>query len=123
MLKGWAMEMCLGMLNEADAMTDRAKAKRLRDWALKSMSAQRINAMIELAKGLPGVSVNIDTFDTYPSYLNLSNLTVDLRTLETHEHRREDYLTKLIEIKYDPDTRSARAGSNSCERSQAAPTR
>jgi putative DNA primase/helicase len=52
--------------------------------------------------------VSIDIFDTHPNYLNLLNCTVDLKTLETHDHRREDFLTKLIKIKYDPDAKCPR---------------
>src|SRR5262249_87054 len=38
-----------------------------------------------------------------PFLLNVLNGTIDLRTGKLREHRREDHLTKLAPVKYDPD--------------------
>ena len=42
-------------------------------------------------------------FDQPPWLLNVLNGTVDLHTGILHEHRREDLLTKLAPVVYDPD--------------------
>lgn len=43
--------------------------------------------------------------DSHPDYFNCSNGTVDLRTGELMQHRREDYLTKITEVPYSPGAR------------------
>ncbi|MDA2929769.1 phage/plasmid primase, P4 family, partial [Acidobacteria bacterium AH-259-O06] len=40
--------------------------------------------------------------DSHPFLLNCRNGTLDLKTGELREHRREDYLTKLVHFEYNP---------------------
>jgi putative DNA primase/helicase len=58
--------------------------------------------MIELAKSEPGIPVRPRELDADPWVLNLSNGTLDLQTGQLREHRREDLLTKLAPVAYDP---------------------
>jgi putative DNA primase/helicase len=59
--------------------------------------------MIALAKSEPGIPVTPQQLDADPWVLNLSNGTLDLHTGQLREHRREDLLTKLAPIAYDPE--------------------
>jgi putative DNA primase/helicase len=79
--------------------TDRAKKKL--DWALKSESAARIMASVELTKC--EVPITPDEFDTDPFLLNCPNGTVDLRTGQLRPHRRADYITQLCPTPYYPN--------------------
>ena len=63
------------------------------------------NAMIELAQTIRGIPVTAEQLDADPWSLNCPNGTIDLRTGEPRKHRREDLLTKLIRVEYDPDAK------------------
>jgi len=80
-----------------------SKAQATLTWAKGSESRVRINAMIELAQSLPGIPVAPDELDAAPWLLNVQNGTLDLRTGELRPHRREDMLTKLAPVAYDPE--------------------
>jgi putative DNA primase/helicase len=88
---------------EAAATEDKSMRDSLGKWALQSDSLRVIDHSITLAKHLPGIEVKrfAEVFDTHPELLNVRNCTIDLRTGEIREHRREDYITKLIDVEYD----------------------
>lgn len=71
-------------------------------WALKSESAPRLNAMVDLARSEPGVPILPEAMDKDPWLFNCANGTVDLRTGTIRDHRQDDYLTKLCPTKFDP---------------------
>lgn len=79
---------------------------RLTAWAVRSEGAARLSAMLEEARALHPILANPGDFDRDPWLLNVANGTVDLRTGELHPHRREDLITKLIELDYNPALRS-----------------
>lgn len=82
-----------------------AKVTGLLKWAQTSQQAPRIQAMIQLAQSEHGIPVTPAMLDTDPMVLNVSNGMIDLRTGELRPHRREDYLTKLARVKYDPSAK------------------
>ena len=57
--------------------------------------------MIEDAKSV--YPIRMAVFDNNIFLFNLENGTLDLRTLEFHEHDPKDYITKISHINYDPD--------------------
>jgi putative DNA primase/helicase len=84
-----------------EEVTGRLKyLQRLQAWCLKSESAPRINAMLELATSEPGIPVLPDQLDADPWLLNCPNGTLDLHTGELRPHRREDLITKLCPTPY-----------------------
>ena len=72
-------------------------------WARQSASAARIAAVLRLASSDPRIAVSQDQLDADPWLLNVRNGTIDLRTAELHPHRREDLITRLVDIEYSPD--------------------
>ena len=84
-----------------EAATDEA-AKRLGKWASSSLSEGKLKSMIALAQSEPGVPVLPEDLDAPTDLLNVLNGTIDLRTGELREHRREDLLTKIAPVEYDP---------------------
>jgi len=82
-----------------------ATAKDTWAWAKKSEAANRIAAMIELAKSEPGIPIVPAEFDRNPWLFNCENGTIDLHTGELQAHQRGDYLTKLAPVEYDPAAR------------------
>ena len=71
--------------------------------ALKWEEANRIAACLELVRSEPGIPALPEQLDIDPMLLTVLNGTLDLRTGELREHRREDLITKLAPVNYDPD--------------------
>jgi putative DNA primase/helicase len=97
-----AKETVLALMGEATNISDHDKSERFFKYALRSQSAPRIRAMIELAKTEPGIPVVPEQLDADPWMLNVRNGTLDLRSGVLHPHQREDYLTKVAPVVYDP---------------------
>jgi putative DNA primase/helicase len=70
--------------------------------ALKTCGRARLEAMIALSASEPQFDATTDIFDTKPYLLTVKNGTINLRTGEIKPHDREDYITKLTDIEYDP---------------------
>jgi len=89
-----------GIYQEAAGAEDEDRRKALAKHATRSEGADKIRAMLELAKS--EVPASPDEFDSVPWLLNTPNGTVDLQTGELREHRREDLLTKMAGADYTP---------------------
>jgi putative DNA primase/helicase len=96
-----AKETVRGIYREASDAEDEDRRKALAKHAAASESETRIRAMVELAKSEAPVSP--DELDADPWLLNVLNGTIDLRTGELREHRREELITKLVPVEYDPN--------------------
>ncbi len=81
-----------------------ALRKTLLQWALKSESRARLEAMIALAQTELAIAVPASAFDADPRLLNVANGTLDLRSGALRPHRREDLITKLAPVEFDPAT-------------------
>lgn len=88
---------------EASALTDTNQRETVAKWALKSEAVERLRAMVELAKSEEGVPVSPNELDTNQWLLNCSNGTVDLRTGELKVHDKNDLITKIIPVEYNPE--------------------
>jgi putative DNA primase/helicase len=97
----WAIETARAIYTEASIEEEPEKRAKLAVWATRSESAQRLDAMVKLARNLAPATP--DEFDADPWLLNVENGTLDLRTGELWEHNRGDMLTKLAPTKYDPE--------------------
>jgi len=86
---------------EASDTEDEDRRKALAKHAARSEGADKIKAMLELVRS--EVPAAPDELDGDPWLLNAENGTVDLRTGELREHRREDLITKLVLVEYDAD--------------------
>ena len=96
-----AKETVRAIREEAADQDDEKQQKSLMKWALKSEAESKVNSMITLARSEPGIPVSPDDLDADPWLLCVSNGTVDLRTGELREHRRDDLITKWTPIAYD----------------------
>jgi len=68
--------------------------------------ASAVEAMLKMARTVPGVPVLPAQLDADPWKLNVANGTVDLITGELLPHDREDLITRYIPVKYVPGARS-----------------
>jgi len=88
---------------EAADIKDDEERDALAGWARASEAATRRAAMLRLAQSEPGIPITPDLLDTDPWLLNVENGTIDLRTGQLRDHRREDLLTKCAPVTYRPD--------------------
>lgn len=84
-------------------MATSAKDPHALTWAKKTQERKHLNAMVELAKTRPGVYTTPDDLDRNDWLLNVANGTLELRTGELRAHRREDLITRITNVPYDPD--------------------
>ncbi len=97
-----AKETVRSIHEEAAKVANDEERRQLAKWAITSESVSRIRAMISLAMSEPGVPIEkVEELDRDPWLLNLLNGTLDLRTGELRDHRREDLITKLAPVEYD----------------------
>ncbi|NQT21216.1 MAG: bifunctional DNA primase/polymerase [Planctomycetes bacterium] len=92
--------------NLAAKITDDSVYQAYMKFIKQSGQAHRIAGMLKCAQGEEGVSVMPSELDADPYLFNVLNGTLDLRAGTLREHRREDLITKLAPVEYDPDAHS-----------------
>lgn len=95
----------LALFHEALVIDDADTRKAFLRHARQSQNAGRLTAMVMLARSEPEIVLIADDLDTDPWLLTVANGTLDLRTGELRPHRREDLITKLAPVAYDPEAR------------------
>jgi len=88
---------------EAAAISDEAVRKAVAAWAKKSESAGHIRALLSLAESDERIVVSAKDVDSDPFAFNVTNGTIDLRTGVLRPHRREDLITKLAPVAFNPE--------------------
>lgn len=101
-----AKETARDILREASECEDDGKRGKLLTWAKTSNSNSGIKAMLELAR--PDLAVSLGELDTNKYLLNCRNGTINLRTGELSPHCKEDLITKLVPVDYDPRAKAPR---------------
>jgi putative DNA primase/helicase len=87
---------------------DEENRKQAEAWARTSENRSRVDAMIEMAKSLEGIPAMAEDFDNCPYLINFRNGTLDVRTGEFREHRREDMITMMVPVDYQHDAQAPR---------------
>lgn len=87
---------------EAAKLNDDKDREKMVEFAKGCERNARLNAIVELARTQPGVPVTTDKLDADPWLFNCFNGTINLQTGEFCEHRREDFITKLAPVTFDP---------------------
>jgi P4 family phage/plasmid primase-like protien len=90
-----------GIYREASGAGDDETRKALAKHAMRSEAENRMQAMISLAKS--EVPIMPQALDASPWLLNTANGTVNLKTGELQDHRREDLITKIAPVEYEPE--------------------
>jgi len=96
-----AKDTVASIYEEAAAALDDEDRKALAKHAMRSEAGARIKEMVDLARS--DVPVMPDELDASPDLLNTERGTIELRTGELREHRRQDLITKLAPVEYRPD--------------------
>lgn len=84
-----------------EASKDPARIQETKFYA-KSLNDSPIKAMLASAESEAEIDVNPQDFDRDPWLLNVENGTIDLKAGTLREHRKEDLLTQLAPIDFDP---------------------
>ncbi|MGO4268256.1 phage/plasmid primase, P4 family [Paenibacillus sp. TAF58] len=91
------------MYKEAIDEEDDHRRVALMKHATNSESKQRISNMISLAQSEEGIPVTPAQLDGDQWVLNCTNGTLDLKTGELVPHQREQFMTNLISVEYNPN--------------------
>lgn len=91
-----------GIYREAAEARTEDERKALASWARESEKRDRIAAMIKLAQSERRIPILPVHVDRDPWLFNCRNGTVDLRTGLFRDHQREDLITQLCPVDYDP---------------------
>lgn len=86
-----------GMIVEKDNRVEHVK------WMFASESRKLRSAMITLAESEKNIPILPAQLDSDAWRFNCMNGTIDLRTGKLHPHRREDMITRLCPVEYNPD--------------------
>lgn len=100
-----AKEALARLLHEGTHATDRTVTFDQARWALKSMSASRIRAMVQLASSDPAIAVTASEFDAAVHLLNTPSGIVDLRTGALLPHDPALLQSSITAVPYDPMAR------------------
>jgi putative DNA primase/helicase len=90
------------MYAEAASIVDEGVRNALRKHAMRCQSAQRLNAMVELAKTELAVVLPVSMVDADPMMLGVENGVIDLTTGVFRPAERGDYITKRCNVAFDP---------------------
>jgi putative DNA primase/helicase len=97
-----------GLYHEAAAAGDSDVRDAILKHAAKSEAAPRISALLSLAATEPELAMTATAFDANPWVLNVENGTLDLKTGKLRPHNREDLITKLAPVEFDPKAKAPR---------------
>jgi putative DNA primase/helicase len=95
-----------GKLKESASAGDEVQANKLQavlSHCTKWQSAKAIRDCLDLMRSEPSVPILPVQLDADQWLFNCENGTLDLRTGELRDHQRDDYLTKLSPVRYDPN--------------------
>jgi len=82
----------------------RSRLGRLTARTNKFSNLARHRSVLEYSK--PQLAISSKDLDMDKYLFNFQNCTVDLRTGEQREHRKDDYITKIIDHNYDPQAKA-----------------
>lgn len=88
-------------INIAEQDGGAVKKSPLIDWARKSESRRALKDAVVLSQD--EVPITTDELDSDPMLLNVLNRTIDLTTGHAREQRREDHITQLAPVDYNPN--------------------
>jgi P4 family phage/plasmid primase-like protien len=90
------------MAKEAVSMEDDDKRKKAIAWTMQSEN--RLEKIVSRARSQREVSITSKVFDTDPWLLNVQNGTIDLLTGRPQSHSRENLLTRICPVDYQPES-------------------
>lgn len=93
----------LTLYDEAKSASDLRESDRLARFAVRSQSRAGIENSLRLAQTEQGVALQPNEMDGNLWLLQVGNGTLDLRTGQLSKPQRENFITKSIDVDFDPD--------------------
>jgi len=93
------------MLTEAAGIEDDKERKILVNWEQKSEGSKVRREMLDTAKSINGIPILPDDLDNHPWVLNVNNGEIDLKNGKLADHKRENLITKIAPVTYDPNAK------------------
>jgi len=93
------------MYSEVKKIKDKDEQKALIKWSMSSESENKLKSMIKLASHELGITVKPSELDQNPWALNVQNGTLNLKTGSLEPHRKEDFISKITPISYNPQAK------------------
>jgi len=90
---------------EAQLM-DADAGKRLISETVSLQTEHRIRAVLKLLQSFQGISIKAGDLDNHPDLVGVNNGVVDLTTGKLEPNKPELYITKHIEVDFDPGARA-----------------
>jgi putative DNA primase/helicase len=90
------------MYREGDGDSSAVGNPHIQKWALRSLSRRRIEDALKHLETEIEIVTTADEYDRDQWLFNVKNGTIDLRTGELREHRREDLITKIAPAEFNP---------------------
>jgi putative DNA primase/helicase len=94
--------------DEAERKEVIKKARSLMKFAVDSEAKHALKAMLELAETEIPIPITLDQLDAEPGLLNVQNGTIDLSSGELREHNRDDLITRICPVAFDPSAHDER---------------
>jgi P4 family phage/plasmid primase-like protien len=99
-----AKETAASIYSDASKCTNMADMDKASRWAKQSLNASGLRNMVTLAQSDLSVATTTSRLDRNLLVLNVSNGTIDLESMSFRTHAREDLITKMAHIAYEPRT-------------------
>ncbi|EKD95362.1 MAG: hypothetical protein ACD_24C00509G0002 [uncultured bacterium] len=97
-----AKETIKNLHSYASKIQDDDKRSKLIKHALRSENLKSVKNMVKISESEEGIPISSNDFDSNNYYINCLNGMVDLRTGELLPHNKDEYITNLIPINYNP---------------------
>lgn len=95
-------EACAKLVYDEGIKVGGDPGKVLKDWGRASGDAKRLRGCLDVACNRPAIAITVDALDADPWVLNCPNGVLDLRTGTLRPHRREDLITHMAGVAFDP---------------------
>lgn len=95
-----AQKLVKGLYIEAGRADDQEIAAKLAKWAAASCKSSAITAMLKEAAAM--LSIDPEQLDSDPHLFNCDNCTLNLKTGRLQPHDKNDFITKITPVRFDP---------------------
>ena len=96
------LEMVRNIYDEILKTDDHRERIEIEKFGMLSESVRRREAFVKAAQWVKAMNIKTDDLDPNPWLLNVKNGTIDVRSEKFAEHRKDDMITKIANVEYDP---------------------
>lgn len=105
-IRGLADDAIMALYKYEPLIADERKRKELYKWLCGARNASKKDNMIREAEAVSGIASLPDWFDKDKYLINCSNGTLNLRTGKLRPHAKEDLITRILDVPYEPNAKA-----------------